>query len=766
MIFFIRILLPVLLQLWLGTTASAQTYKIGILAPLSGPSADKGIAIRNSAQLFIDDYHRNHPDNGIHLELMIRDDHDDAEQAVVAAREMAADPGIMAVMGHYHATPALATAKVFNEAGVPFLSPWVSSTEMLAINRAAFTVNVTDADQASYMATYVSKVLGKDNVLLIYNTGSMGQALKEAFMHKAERLGLTVARTLEVEPEPSDPDWVKTHLPDTRENARFGAIIALTHSETGAVILPQLRQQGLQQPVMAIFNWMSDKFIEMDEQYTGNVHVVSPFMWEIANQNATRFFRNYRSHYQKKPSFAAVMTWDSLRLIANSIEALARPDRPESVTRPAIRDFLTGMDLQHAVEGLTGLLYFRQDDAMTARYVNRYQASHPDPGNRPAPVDNVSAPLAVAGGVDASNRMIRRDLYVAQIVNGLFRMMPIQLVQPREEYLLEQLAEQIDKGTMRLIDHVPYQVIDVVFIGCDILRITDVNIRDMTWTVELFMWFKWSAGLDMKDIDRIVPINAVNDKSDRSELFMENLNNTIKYRAYKKRITLNTAYDLELFPFDSQILRMSLAHVNKNSRQLLLVPDTRHMETSPVTDIKPQEWSYRGREYYSDLYRFDSTFGNPDYRHSKGYKSPVYFSTINLDIDLNRIINPYIYTFFMPLMIILGINLMMVFWVPLDQFAPRINATLSALIGILLYHMSQKNSFPKVGYSMIADKYFLLAYVFVVMMIFSNMTTQRMMSQGLKEQAKQWNHRMSIAAFILCFSLYGLLTVWSIYRQD
>lgn len=105
MIFFTRILLPILLQLWLGTTASAQTYKIGILAPLSGPSADKGIAIRNSAQLFIDDYHRNHPDNGIHLELMIRDDHDDAEQAVVAAREMAADPGIMAVMGHYHATP-------------------------------------------------------------------------------------------------------------------------------------------------------------------------------------------------------------------------------------------------------------------------------------------------------------------------------------------------------------------------------------------------------------------------------------------------------------------------------------------------------------------------------------------------------------------------------------------------------------------------------------------------------------------------------------
>jgi len=750
------LLILLLLQVACCAVVSAQTWKIGVLVPLSGASAEKGEAITRSARLFVDEYNRNHQDSDIRLDLMIRDDFDDAEKARAAAAEMTRDPSVLGVMGHYHATPALATAPVFNEAGMPFLSPWVSNDDMLAANRSAFTVNVTDSDQGAYLATYLKEVLKKDKVLLIHNTGQMGNALKRAFLDKARAIGLTVSRILEVEPELSDPDWIRKNLPDATENAAFGAIVALTHSETGAVFLPQLRQHGLKQPVMAVFNWVSDKFIDMADEYTDNVHVVSPFMWEIANQNATRFFRAYKTRHGKKPSFAAVMAWDSLLLFAKSIENLtaANPSRP--VTRHAIHDYLTGLDLQHAIEGISGPLYFKQNADMTARYVADYQARiHP----------GRDKPVITQTRSEGENRTIHRDLYVAQIVNDLFRLMPVQLVEPREEYVLEALDEGVTHGDLRVIDKTPYQVVKVLFVGTDVIRITDVNVKDMTWTVELFLWFKWSSELDSRDIDRIIAINAVNDKSDRSELFMENTAHPIKYRAYKKRITLNSAYNLALFPYDSQVLRLSLAHINKHSAQLLLVPDTRHMETLPVTDIKPQEWHYEGRDFYSDLYRYDSTFGNPDYRRHKGYKSPIYFSTINLDINLERIINPYVYTFFMPLLIILGINMMLVFWVPLDQFAPRINATLSALIGILLYHMTQKNAFPKVGYSMIVDKYFLLAYFFVVVMIFSNMAVQRMMSQGHKEQAKIWNTRISLSAVTLCISLYSGLTIWSLYLQ-
>ena len=131
-----------------------------------------------------------------------------------------------------------------------------------------------------------------------------------------------------------------------------------------------------------------------------------------------------------------------------------------------------------------------------------------------------------------------------------------------------------------------------------------------------------------------------------------------------------------------------------------------------------------------------------------------------MEIGIKRILQPYLFTFFLPLIIILGI-ILLVLWVPLDQFAPRINASISGLVGILVYHMSQKNAFPKVGYTMVADYYFLTAYSLVVIMIVGIIFTQTLMSKGQKDQARQWNRRFSIGSAIAAISIYSFMTMWS-----
>jgi len=93
--------------------------------------------------------------------------------------------------------------------------------------------------------------------------------------------------------------------------------------------------------------------------------------------------------------------------------------------------------------------------------------------------------------------------------------------------------------------------------------------------------------------------------------------------------------------------------------------------------------------------------------------------------------------------------------VPLDQFAPRINASVSGLIGILVYHMSQKNSFPKVGYSMLADYYFILAYVFIVIFMINIISAQMLWSSGEKERAKRQNRRFSLGAIAIVVVMGG-----------
>lgn len=728
-----------LLFVLLSGGADAKTYKIGVLVPLTGPSAEKGIPLKNAAELFVEQFNAAPDSGGNRLELVVRDDFDDADKARAAAAEMVKDVSLLAVVGHYYPGVALATGKIFADAKIPFLSPNVSSPAAFADNKWAFTLNMPDTVQGEFLAVYIKEVLKKDNILVIHNTDPFGSSLHDAFARKAERLGLKVLKTVPVDVGPVAKDWAATNLPDAAQNQNFGIVAALTHSESGLSFLPQLRDAGIKAPVMAPNTWSNPKFLtELDEKYTANVYLASAFLWEIANQKASAFASAYTGRFGARPSVAAAMSFDAVTLISKAIMAADKGD----ATRASIRDYVAGIEWHGFVEGVTGNLFFKNGRDMTAEYVAKYLQAKGE-----------TAPPPVSG--NAVVQASYRDVYVSVMKDGRFKTAPVQLLIPHEEYVLKEMAERIGKGQVTLVDGTPYHVVDVVSVGVDVIRINDVSIKDMQWDVDVFMWFKWVGGrLDVKDIEKISAINAV---KEQSAIFKEDLTHGTKYRAYRKRLTLTAPYDLSNFPFDSQTLPLEIAHTNKNSTHVMLVPDTRHMETVPVKDIKPQEWTYTGRRVFSDLYRYDSTFGDPDYRMGTGYKSPVYFSTVNLEIGIKRMLKPYLFTFFLPLLIILGI-ILIILWVPLDQFAPRINATISGLIGVLVYHMSQKNSFPKVGYTMSADYYFLVAYAFVVAMIFNIIFIQTLQSAGQKDVAKVWNKRLSIGAMIAAIAIYATMT--------
>ncbi len=730
-------------------TAIAQTYRIGLLVPLTGARADKGIPLKNAAELFVAQFNAANRDT--QLELVIRDDHHNPEKAVAAARELVKDPALLAVIGHYYTDIALATAKVFSDAHIPFISPNVSNRQLTDSNPWMFMMNLSDDLQGSFMAVYIKEVLKKDQVLLLHNDGAFGWALRDAFVKKAARIGLNIAKVLQVPRAHALPaDWIKTHLPDG--GAQFGIVAALTHAESGLDILPQLREHGIDVPVMGNTTWTDDRFItQLPEKHTKNVYVSSSFLWEVANQRAAKFARNYRTQFNSKPTIPAAMTFDAAFLLGHIIQSsLAKNQSP---TRTNVRDALASVGWHDSIEGVTGILFFNNQKDKTQEYIEQYFAT----------TSGVAVSSAATPDARHENRALLRDVFVSEIKDGRFKVAAVQLIVPREEYVLKQLKERMAKGYLIIADNLPYHIVDVVFVGVDVVRISDVNIKDMQWEVDVFMWFKWSGEhLDIKEIEKIGVINAM---KEQSTLLKENLSRSIQYRAYRKHLTLEAPYDLSAFPFDSQRLPLSIAHTNKNATHIMLVVDSRHIETSPIQDIKPREWNYVERQMFSDLYRYESTFGDPDYRMGTGYKSPIYFSSVNLEIGIKRILKPYLYTFFLPLVILLGI-ILLILWVPLDQFTPRINASVSGLVGILVYHMSQKSAFPKVGYTMVADYYFLMAYAFVVAMIICIIYTQTLMSKGQKEQAKRWNHRFSIGAMILSLGMFGLLTLYAAYFAE
>jgi branched-chain amino acid transport system substrate-binding protein len=68
----------VVLTLW-AAVAAAGEYRIGVLVPLSGPKADKGVPIKNAVELFVEHLNAAGGIRGDKVRLVVRDDRDDPE---------------------------------------------------------------------------------------------------------------------------------------------------------------------------------------------------------------------------------------------------------------------------------------------------------------------------------------------------------------------------------------------------------------------------------------------------------------------------------------------------------------------------------------------------------------------------------------------------------------------------------------------------------------------------------------------------------------
>jgi len=121
------------------------TIKIGLSAPFEGRYRDLGYEVLHAVRLAV--RQRNAAggiDDRYLLELVALNDFDEADEAVMQARKMAVDPGVLGVLGGWsQATAGLAWPE-YERLGLPFLTPGVE----FAASQPAGTV---DAEfQAAY----------------------------------------------------------------------------------------------------------------------------------------------------------------------------------------------------------------------------------------------------------------------------------------------------------------------------------------------------------------------------------------------------------------------------------------------------------------------------------------------------------------------------------------------------------------------------------------------------------------------------------------
>lgn len=176
----------------LHVSAGANVVKIGVGLPLTGASAEQGMQTLRGVQLYVEQINAKGGINGIKVEVLPLDDKADPKEAANVANKFAADPDVIAVVGHNNSSCTLAAAPVYEKAGV--ISITTNASSPLITNAGPYTFRLWNSD--TYTVNFLldaGQSKGYKKFGMVYENNDYGRGGYAIFETSVKSRGLTVS---------------------------------------------------------------------------------------------------------------------------------------------------------------------------------------------------------------------------------------------------------------------------------------------------------------------------------------------------------------------------------------------------------------------------------------------------------------------------------------------------------------------------------------------------------------------------------------------
>lgn len=203
---------------------------------------------------------------------------------------------------------------------------------------------------------------------------------------------------------------------------------------------------------------------------------------------------------------------------------------------------------------------------------------------------------------------------------------------------------------------------------------------------------------------QLIGVNTV----DRRRFFNDSLtvqpDGTVQYEE-RFYITLSASFQLSLFPFDTQTLPVILQSFDYARNQVVFLVDKQKSGWEKAEYVGLSEWQ---------IARLDPTVYSSVFMPEKTEYSRIAFQLI-----VKRNAGYYIWTFFLPLLLI-NIISWTVFWINIEtEFNTRISIGISSLLSAIAFNITIGTNLPRVGYLTCADSFIFFSYIFISLSIFA-----------------------------------------------
>ena len=331
-----------------STAASGEVFKIGGIGPVTGAAAVYGLAVKNGAQIAVDEINADGGINGYQIEFNFQDDEHDAEKSVNAYNTLK-DWGMQMLMGTVTSAPCVAVADKTMADNMFQITPSGSSVEC-AQNPNVFRVCFSDPDQGAASATYIAENKLADKIAVIYDSSDVySSGIYERFASEAANHGLDIVAA-EAFTADSNKDF-STQLQKAKDAGADLVFLPIYYTEA-SLILNQANTMGYAPKFFGCDGM--DGILQVDNfdtKLAEGLMLLTPFAADADDELTQKFVTAYKEKYGETPIQFAADAYDAIYAIkAAAEEAGITPETSVSDTCDKMKEAM----LKITINGLTG----------------------------------------------------------------------------------------------------------------------------------------------------------------------------------------------------------------------------------------------------------------------------------------------------------------------------------------------------------------------------------------------------------------------------
>ena len=335
----------------------ADKYYIGGIGPTTGATAIYGTAVKNGAQIAVDEINAAGGINGKQIEYRFEDDQNDAEKAVNAYNTLK-DWGMQMLVGTTTTAPCIAVAGKTASDNVFQITPSASSPDVLSSgNGNVFQVCFTDPNQGIASAQYIAENKLATKIGIIYDSSDVySSGIEEKFEAEAKTQGLNIVSKAAFTAD-SKTDF-GTQLQKAKDAGADLLFLPIYYQEA-SIILKQADTMGYKPKFFGVDGMDGILTVEnFDTKLAEDVMLLTPFTADAKDKTVQNFVKTYKEKYKDTPNQFAADSYDAVYALKAAIEeSKATTDMSASDMCDALKGAMTKIKMQGLTGGKDGLTW-------------------------------------------------------------------------------------------------------------------------------------------------------------------------------------------------------------------------------------------------------------------------------------------------------------------------------------------------------------------------------------------------------------------------